>query len=283
MASHKSAAVKAIAAITPDDILSTSSLPTEAVANIDILSVQSALTNNQFISILHVLEERENAIAFELPSIKELPVINNPMLISNSLIVPILQMIDFEKDQTIDFDCKICQIGKAITAVKVGMYSISDLNIVSPPEELLGEGQFARTYAYGYGAGLSIGLDLGNRWTVQTGIAYSTKAYEPISNLFGEVYGSFDTRYVTESFSRFEFDVIQIPLEIQYQMNKSSKWQIYAMGGASLNTIMQAQYDRNVEASSSSFGFRSGNAGQGAGQTVQDVREQESEHFSSDD
>ncbi|MEL6924868.1 MAG: outer membrane beta-barrel protein, partial [Bacteroidota bacterium] len=250
----------------------------------DILNSQSALVQNQYNNILSAL--RQNEPSATSPNDQQPPTLSEKLLLSETKLPYLnLAMLNTGAKEKLTYKCQLCKVKKGITAVKVGMFGSADLNLITTPvyrltEEQraslgLGDLRYAYNYAGGYSGGLSYGLSFGKRWTVQTGLIYGSISYQSIP--LGETYGEFDLTYLTEQFDEFRFDVVQIPLEAQFQFNRSSKWRFYGTAGTSFNSIIQTYYGTKVTPDPTTTQFSAVSTGQGG--LIPTVREQESEVF----
>ncbi|MCB9284778.1 MAG: hypothetical protein H6563_11940 [Lewinellaceae bacterium] len=132
------------------------------------------------------------------------------------------------------------QFVKRPVRLYVGAFSGADFNFIHAPMDEVFKTQGYWTDSVGYHAGLFFSMER-KKWAFQTGLTYSAVAYQP--NVPVQQYGSFDY-LVVESFDRIQYQFMQIPLQIRRGfLPKSSKWDVYALGGVEANLILDADYD----------------------------------------
>lgn len=166
---------------------------------------------------------------------------------------------------------------RQLIRLRVGMFGTGDYNIIFTPYDEIFSWDAYTHGALGYGGGLSLSFDFG-QVEIETGLIYAAKSYLPRSPI--EKYGNLDNGIVTESFDVFDLDILQIPFNVQFTLNHSNKWRLYTLTGASLNTVIQANYKSEVEIdySSSNLGFAAF-GGAAGGRPVRDLRNSNSEIF----
>ncbi|MFK7936142.1 MAG: outer membrane beta-barrel protein [Saprospiraceae bacterium] len=133
--------------------------------------------------------------------------------------------------------------------VRFGMFGAGSIDYgCTPQDRLFTEIAAYDRYSPGYGGGFSLSKQfLNNRWEVETGLLYVSKRYsqQVVVNFFG---GSLRNGYeIDPTPSYIEMNIINIPVNIRYNLINSNKWKMYGLGGASLQLILQANYDRNIE------------------------------------
>ncbi len=126
--------------------------------------------------------------------------------------------------------------------VRFGMFGSANYDyIVTPYDRLFNQAPDAQ-WAQGYGGGFTLGFALGKRWELETGAIYAAKKYKP--NTSSEVRGSFRLGYVEKSIEDIELNMMQVPLNMRYNVVDSKKWTVYALGGIAVNMAFQANYDK---------------------------------------
>ena len=96
--------------------------------------------------------------------------------------------------------------------------------------------------ASGYSAGATILFD-GKLLTLETGLHYSVKKYEP--NRIIKIGQTFDVS--TIDFQQISLQTVHIPANVQWYFDKRGKTRFYALAGAGLNFVVTAHYDLYVE------------------------------------
>jgi len=84
----------------------------------------------------------------------------------------------------------------------------------------------------GFGSGIALGWKTG-KWQWETGISYSGKSYAPVKVTL--LTGTFTTGYTNETQEEVELDMIQVPISLQYHWALSTKWDVYGVGGVTMN------------------------------------------------
>lgn len=101
------------------------------------------------------------------------------------------------------------------------------------------------TLSFGYSAGLGIGWKQG-RTELETGLIYSHKLY----NLpFLYIRGEFSSGYEGERLTHLGFDVLELPIQIKYDVVQRGRWRVYPMVGASMHVVTNEifKYERVSE------------------------------------
>lgn len=128
---------------------------------------------------------------------------------------------------------------------RVGMFGSSVFDhIYTPYDRILLQDAYDR-YSNGYGGGFSISKQL-SRWEIETGLMYIAKSYKQkaIIHIFnGSVKDGYDASYVTD----IELNIVNIPLNVRYNILHNNKWKMYGLTGGSLQLILQSNYDANLE------------------------------------
>ncbi len=98
-------------------------------------------------------------------------------------------------------------------------------------------GAFDR-YEPGYGGGFLLDIKW-KRWGMQTGALYSAKTIRPQQVTY---LGGFRDGYPGELLEEYDYNTINIPLNVTYEILKGEKWRLYAGMGASLQFVYEANY-----------------------------------------
>ncbi len=148
------------------------------------------------------------------------------------------------------FPCKSCKQFKEANYLRVGMFSLMDVNYIMTPYEII-EGtegvskfsSFART-ELGYGGGISMGFRL-KKWEIESGAIYSDKLYK--ARQLQEITGNTEDGYLLHEAQDIQLSALSIPLHLRYNFDKSNKWDIYTLAGGSMNTLLQLSYYNTTE------------------------------------
>ena len=148
------------------------------------------------------------------------------------------------------FPCKSCKQFKEANYLRVGMFSLMDVNYIMTPYEII-EGSesvskfssFART-ELGYGGGISMGFRL-KKWEIESGAIYSDKLYK--ARQLREFTGNTEDGFLLHEAQDIQLSALSIPLHLRYNFDKSNKWDIYTLAGGSMNTLLQLNYYNTTE------------------------------------
>lgn len=131
------------------------------------------------------------------------------------------------------------KLNKRPKRLRVGIFASTNVDYIRTPyDEVFDFNPYAR-YALGYGGGFSIGWQAG-RWEFSSGIIYSAKLYKPIPHIV--LYDDGTTLFAESLFS-VELNTLQVPVHVKYDYVSGEKWHLYAITGASLHSVVQANYD----------------------------------------
>lgn len=123
--------------------------------------------------------------------------------------------------------------------VNFSMMGAFDYNRILTPENKEFRLRDFDRYEAGYGGGFLVGFEK-RRLGIQTGGVYSFKKVRPFRVVYLE--GSFDRGYLGEILKEYDYSTISIPLNLTYDLIKNGDWRIYALAGASLNVVYEANY-----------------------------------------
>ncbi len=115
------------------------------------------------------------------------------------------------------------------------------VNIVNSPIDYINKIDAYSTEALGVEMGIGYGYRK-NHLAMSTGIIYARKSYQP--KIIDETTGSFFTSYDQTSLRNIRFDMISIPLGLQYYFaDAHKKWNFYTSAGISFNLVALADYE----------------------------------------
>jgi hypothetical protein len=123
---------------------------------------------------------------------------------------------------------------------RVGMFGSTDYNhiIVPANEEKKIFAAFDR-HALGYGGGLSLGMEISNRWELEMAAIYAARQY-PVGIVYVE--GSLRTGLQGSELRATELNIITLPLHLRYNFLRRSNWRAYALTGAALQVVFQSNF-----------------------------------------
>ncbi len=154
-----------------------------------------------------------------------------------------LVVTELEKSSLDDDYPKLIQVVKPRSGFYVSMFGSMDYNHIITPAALHENGQLLdegfERYALGYGGGVMLGWETG-RWEIGTGAIYTAKEYTPRPLVY--LNGSFREGYYGESFDLVELNMLQVPLQLRYNVIKKNKWRAFVTSGVSLQVALQANY-----------------------------------------
>jgi hypothetical protein len=128
----------------------------------------------------------------------------------------------------------------------IGAFAATDFNHIITPYDEIYERAGYEQYRLGYGGGIS--LQYGTRTVrLETGLGYSSKHYAPpkVVEIFrGDQYNEF----YSVSLENIELNTLSIPFNVHYTTNPKSRWQVYMLGGLTVNLVVETDYDKTQEA-----------------------------------
>lgn len=127
------------------------------------------------------------------------------------------------------------------TFLRIGFVGSPDYNRVITPSQELEDGSVVSydRYSLGYSGGITIGVEHG-KWEIETGASYAARRYQAIPTIY--VTGTLRDGYTGLGLRDFELNTVNVPLDFRYNFLVHDKWRMYALGGASLNLILGANY-----------------------------------------
>ncbi len=120
----------------------------------------------------------------------------------------------------------------------IGMFGGVDFNQVMVPGQSTLAFNGLEAFTMGYSGGISIGLETG-RWEFGSGFIYTAKQYNP------EIYhieGDFISGYSTNKLRGVELNIINLPINVRYNLVQNKHWRFYAVAGMSLQVAFEANY-----------------------------------------
>jgi hypothetical protein len=123
--------------------------------------------------------------------------------------------------------------------IRVGMYGSPNIDHIINPAGQIGDQEIPslNRYELGYTGGVSLGIGI-DRFEVETGLAYTSKRYEPFEVQF--VAGNLSKGFSNEAFKFFEYNTLSVPLNIKYDFFVKNNWHLYAYSGGTIHMTAQA-------------------------------------------
>ncbi len=128
------------------------------------------------------------------------------------------------------------------TFFRVGFVGSPDyLRVITPPTTIDNDSVVSLDrYSLGYSGGITLGIERG-RFEIETGAIYSARRYRSIPTVY--ITGSIkEGGFQGVSLRDFELNTVSFPLNFRHNFILHDKWRMYALGGASLNLVLQANY-----------------------------------------
>lgn len=142
-------------------------------------------------------------------------------------------VVDFSVEKPI-YNCITCTAPKTMR-IYASMFLMGDFNYILTPYDRTFQVDAYSNSSAGYGLGSTVAFSYG-KWELETGAIYTTKIYQP--ETLTETIGDFEAGYVDLSLKQIELNVLQIPLHVRYNFDKSNNWNVYASTGASLQVAV---------------------------------------------
>lgn len=143
-------------------------------------------------------------------------------------------LVDFAIEKPV-YNCITCTAPKTMR-IYASMFLMGDFNYILTPFDRTFQVDAYSNGSIGYGIGSTVAFSYG-KWELETGAIFNTKIYEP-TTLLTETIGDFETGYVSLSLKQIELNILQVPLHIRYNFDKSKNWNVYASAGASLQVAV---------------------------------------------
>jgi len=149
--------------------------------------------------------------------------------------------------------------------VNFSMMGALDYNrIITPENKEFRLTAFDR-YEVGYGGGFLVGIEKG-RLGLQTGGIYSFKHVRPIRLAYTE--GNFDEGYFGEVLKEYDYSTISVPLNLTFDVFRKNSWRFYAVAGASLHLVYEANYYVVLNRGKNTGGYGLAGSGYGSANTA---------------
>lgn len=138
----------------------------------------------------------------------------------------------------------IIPIKPALPAIKsrigVSFWAAKDVNLINTPFDKLYSIASYKKEALSNAYGVNISKQSSNI-EIQTGLGYMFKEYQP--KLIIDEFGEFGDNYFEKSLNKISYDLASIPLNLKYHGISGAGWSAYLMLGATLNVVVNAEYD----------------------------------------
>jgi FKBP-type peptidyl-prolyl cis-trans isomerase len=125
-------------------------------------------------------------------------------------------------------------------STSISAWTATDVNLINTPFDKFYSLDSYTKEALNNSYGINIGSTK-NNIELESGLGYSKRVYQPV--IYQEAFGAFGDHYFEKSLNKISFDIASIPLNIKYHGIKGAGWNAYILAGASLNLIMNAEYD----------------------------------------
>lgn len=123
-------------------------------------------------------------------------------------------------------------------------FTTVDINTIHTPFDKVYHQRGYEQTKFGFGGGITLGFHH-NRWTVEGGMVFSMKQYNPRKVLEIFRFNSADESARAVSLRSIELNTLNIPLDIRYDLARSDKKLIpYVKLGVGLNLATHANYQR---------------------------------------
>ncbi|TVQ49581.1 MAG: hypothetical protein EA362_04145 [Saprospirales bacterium] len=125
----------------------------------------------------------------------------------------------------------------------VSVFTSMDINTIHTPYDAIYLRNGYEQSKFGIGGGFSIGWNK-NRWTLETGLLFSMKQYNPKTVL--EIFRFNPNSESAEAISlrAIELNTLSIPLHLRFELFQGRKFTPYLLAGMGLNLATHANYDR---------------------------------------
>ena len=130
--------------------------------------------------------------------------------------------------------------GKANTIVS--LYSSADVNLINTPFDKV----YSRASYYKEALSNSYGIGISRRFhtlEIGVGLAYAQREYNP--EIIEEIYGIRENLYSQVTFNKISYDIVSIPVQLNYRFIDKPSWSAYVMSSAITHLVMQADYGIN--------------------------------------
>ena len=113
------------------------------------------------------------------------------------------------------------------------------VNIVNSPANYILNTEPYTVDALGFETGIGYSYRKGG-FEIGTGVYYARKAYNP--QIQNQITGKFSEGYAVETLKNIEFDLVSVPLFLNYSLLSGEDFNLYAGVGSSINMITTAGY-----------------------------------------
>lgn len=120
----------------------------------------------------------------------------------------------------------------------LGVTASADVNLINTPFDKIYSIASYNKEALNNSFGMTLSKKKG-MLELETGAIYTKRAYQPEAireKLENDLY------YTEKTFSKIEFDIVNVPLNIKYHFINQPKWSAFLVAGAALNLILNANY-----------------------------------------
>ncbi|MFZ1750678.1 MAG: hypothetical protein WAU01_10815 [Saprospiraceae bacterium] len=124
--------------------------------------------------------------------------------------------------------------------IAVSVYGSADINLINTPFDKLYSLASYNKEALNNSVGVNISRTT-NQVEIETGLGYSSLVYQP--KIIKEAFGQQSEYYFEKSLNKISYNIVNIPLNIKYHFINHDNWSSYLMVGATLNVVLNTDYD----------------------------------------
>ena len=124
----------------------------------------------------------------------------------------------------------------------VSLYSSADVNLINTPFDKV----YSKASYYKEALSNSYGIGISRRFhtlEIGVGLAYAQRNYNP--EIIEEIYGVRENLYSQVTFNKISYDIVSIPVQLNYRFIDKPSWSAYVMSSAITHLVMQADYGIN--------------------------------------
>lgn len=181
---------------------------------VNALSTSEYFKNEKFLNI---------NVSKDITGVTVIPTrVNIEMLSENALIMPKKELFTSKKHPLF-----------------LTVYSSVDANLINTPFDKV----YSKASYYKEAINSSYGIGIFKQLehvTAGLGLAYAKRNYNP--ETIEEIYGVRENLYSQVTFNRISFDIISLPLQLQYRFIEKPNWRVFLMVSASANLVINADY-----------------------------------------
>lgn len=123
--------------------------------------------------------------------------------------------------------------------LRLAMFGSGEYNhILVPASEDRRLSESFERAAFGYGSGLSLGIDFG-RVELETGLVYAARHY-PVGLVY--LQGSVAQGFQGDELRTTELNIVNLPVHVRYDVVQKGKWRGYFLGGGAVQVAFQTNY-----------------------------------------